>query len=66
MEKCCSRRGSAPLRRLAGVRGDELGDRLGLGADDDVLRHDRAGEAAVLDRIEGVLEALLALVEVRP
>ena len=38
---------------------------FGLFADDDVLGHDRAGEAAVLDREEGVVVGLFALVEVR-
>ena len=49
----------------ARVLGDELGDGLGLLADDDVLRHDRAGEAAVADRVEHVLLGLDPLVEVR-
>ena len=39
---------------------------LRLLAGDDVLGHDRAGEAAVLDREEDVLDGLLAVVEVRP
>ena len=57
--------GVAARRVLAGVLGDEPGHLLGLLADDDVLRHDRAGEAAVLDREERVLVGLGALVEVR-
>ena len=44
---------------------DEPGDRLGVLADDDVLGHDRPGEAAVADREDRVLVGLLALVEVR-
>ena len=39
----------------AGVLGDEVGHGLGVVADDDVLRHDRAREPAVADREEGVL-----------
>ena len=56
------------LRRLApGVLGDELRDRDRILADDDVLRHDRAGEAAVLNRVEHARHrALAANVEVRP
>ena len=38
---------------------------FGLLADDDVLGHDRAGEAAVLDREERVVVGLGSLVEVR-
>ena len=38
----------------------------GLVADDDVLGHDRAREAAVADRVEDVLGRLDPLVEVRP
>ncbi len=38
--------------------------RLRFGADDDVLRHDRAGEAAVADRVEDLRVLLLAEVEV--
>ena len=53
------------LGRLARVLGDELGDRLRVTADDDVLRHDRAGEAAVADRVEDLVLGLLALVQVR-
>ena len=34
-------------------------------ADEDVLRHDRAGEAAVLDREESVFISLGSLIEVR-
>ena len=48
-----------------GVLGDELRDRVGLVAGDDVLRHDRAGEAAVADREQGVARSSRALVEVR-
>ena len=69
---CCSDSISlvvAGLRRAvdlaAGVLGDEVGDRVGLVADEDVLRHDRAREAAVADRVEDVVGALDALVEVR-
>ena len=40
----------------ARVLGDELGDRLGLVADDDVLGHDRPREAAVADRVEDVVD----------
>ncbi len=54
--------GFAGTRRLFGfgarVLGDELRDFLGLFADDDVLGHDRPGEAAVLDREEGVVVGL--------
>ena len=38
---------------------------VGVVADDDVLGHDRAGEAAVADRVDHVGHRLLALVEVR-
>ena len=58
--------GVAPSRRLrpassasgARVLLEELGDRLGVVADDDVLGHDRAGEAAVADREERVVVGL--------
>src|SRR4029077_12103579 len=56
-------------RRLFGfgarVLGDELGDFVSLVADDDVLGHDRPREAAVLDRVESVVNRLGALVQVR-
>ena len=44
----------------------KLGDRLRVVADDDVLGHDRAREAAVADRVEHLFDVLLADVEVRP
>src|SRR3954454_23935211 len=50
----------------AGVLGDECGDRLGVLPDHDVLGHDRAGEAAVADRVEDAVGRLGAHVEVRP
>ena len=43
------------LRLAAGVLGDESGHGFRLLADDDVLRHDRAREAAVLDREQRIL-----------
>ena len=49
----------------AGVLGDEFGDLVGLVADDDVLRHDRSGEAAVLDREKSILIGLRSLIQVR-
>src|SRR4051794_1472856 len=49
----------------AGVLGDELRDLPGILADDDVLRHRAGGEPAVADRVEDVVDVLLALVEVR-
>ena len=55
------------LRRVAsGVLGDELRDGLRVLADDDVLRHDRAREPAVADRVEHLVLGLPAGVEVRP
>src|SRR4051794_2697653 len=59
------RRGRLVLA-AAGVLGQERGDVLCLAPDDDVLRHDRAGEAAVADRVEDGVDVLLADVEVRP
>ena len=53
------------VRLLARVLRDEARDRLGLLADDDVLRHRAGGEAAVADRVEDLVDLLLALVEVR-
>jgi hypothetical protein len=50
---------------LAGVLGDEGGDLVGVGAHDDVLGHDRPGEAAVADRIDHVAQRLLALIQIR-
>ncbi len=50
---------------LTGVLRDELRDLARLFAGDDVLGHDRAGEAAVGDREEDVGDVLLAEVEVR-
>ena len=55
-----------PRRQAARVGGDELGHVLGVLADDDVLRHVGAGEAAVLDRVEDAGDRPLAAdVEVR-
>src|SRR3954447_14919737 len=68
------RRGRARLARARALRGrrlaarvlrQEVGDLLGVFADHDVLGHDRAGAAAVADRIEDLVGLLLALVEVR-
>jgi hypothetical protein len=50
---------------LAGVLGDERRDLERVLADDDVLRHDRAGEPAVSDRVDHVVHRLPAQVEVR-
>ena len=67
--RCLSRRLRRQARRarrgLAGVLGDELGDRLGVLADHDVLRHDRAREPAVADRVQDLVLRLAAIVEVR-
>ena len=43
----------------------KAGDFARFGAEDDVLRHDRAREAAVVDRVEHLFGVLLAEVEVR-
>src|SRR3954454_3992476 len=51
---------------LAGVPRYELGHVLGVAPHHDVGRHDRAGEAAVANRVEHVRGRLLADVEVRP
>ena len=45
---------------------EEVGDQLGVPAHHDVRRHDLAREAAVADREQHVVPALLADVEVRP
>ena len=50
---------------LPRVLGHERGHRLRVLAHDDVRGHDRAGEAAVADRVEDVGAVLLADVEVR-
>ena len=50
---------------LARVLGEELRDLARLLPGDDVLGHDRAGEATVLDRVDDVVDVLLAVVEVR-
>ena len=56
--------GRAALRPRVLV--EEVGHGIGLVAHHDVRGHDRPGEAAVADRVEGVVAAHLAHVEVRP
>src|SRR5829696_4471918 len=61
-------RGTLPGRRddvLARLLLDELGERLGLRAGDDVLRHRTRGEAAVANRVEHAVLGLLTLIEAR-
>src|SRR4051794_37127155 len=49
----------------AGVLLDEVGARLGLLSDDDVLGHDRSGEPAVADGVQDAVLVLAAHGEVR-
>src|SRR5215211_3100052 len=55
----------APLGLAPRVLRQELRDVLGVLAGRDVLGHDRAGEAAVADRVEHAVDVLAAHVEVR-
>src|SRR4051812_10419819 len=63
LARSCGRLGG-PARPLARVGLHELGDVLRIAPDDHVRRHDRAGEAAVANRVQHVLPGLLADVEV--
>ena len=64
-EAAGGRRRRRSLALAARVLGQERGDVVGLPADHDVLGHDRAGEAAVADRVEHAVGRLAADVEVR-